>query len=308
MEDEADPFFLGIVGLDVVCGHLVAAASVDHPDLAGAQSPGGAGSVHGHVATADDEDPATAEVDVPTELHRAQEPRPAEDALELIAGHAETRRERCAGRDQDDLVAVVVERREVLDRGVHLDLDAQGGDVGDVALDDGGGQPVLGDGQAQEAARLGRGFEDLHGVALARQLPGGRQAGRSRADDRDAMSIRFGHADAGSVVVGVVLVGDEALETPDGDGALEFGPRAVDFAGRVAGTSERADQRCGLEHELEGLLVLAAPDERDVAVSLDAGRAGEGTGGRAGPLDDRLLGHGLREGDVGGVARHQCRR
>ena len=117
----------------------------------------------------------------------------------------------------------------------------------------------------------------------------------------------FGDLDPRTVEVVVVLVGDEPLEPADRQRSLERAARAVDLARRVAGAPERADERRRVEHELEGLLVLAAADERDVAVGLDAGRAGERAWRRAGPLDDRLLGHGLGERDVGRVASDHVR-
>ena len=43
---------------------------------------------------------------------------------------------------------------------------------------------------------------------------------------------------------------------------------ALLFAGRVAGAAEAADEGRRLADQFEGLLVLAASDERDVAVGL----------------------------------------
>ena len=148
-------------------------------------------------------------------------------------------------------------------------------------------------------------LEDLDGVAEAGELPGGGEAGRAGAHDRDAAAVGRGDLDAELVVRGVVLVGDEALDPADRQRALERAAGALALARGVAGAPERADERRGVEDELVGLLVLAAADERDVAVGLDAGRAGVRAGRGAGAVDDGLLRHGLGERDVGGAAGDQ---
>jgi len=102
-----------------------------------------------------------------------------------------------------------------------------------------------------------------------------------------------------------VLVGDEALEAADRQGAFELAARALAFAGGVARAPERADQRRRLEDQVERLLVLAAAHAGDVPVGLDAGRARVGTRRHALAADDGLLRYGLREGDERRPARHQ---
>ena len=149
----------------------------------------------------------------------------------------------------------------------------------------------------------GRRLEDLHAVALARELPGRGEAGRTRTHDGHALAVRFGLRRRRAAAPGVVPVGDEALEAADRQRAFELATRALVLTGRVAGATEAADERRGLEHEVERLLVLAAAHKRHVAVRLDAGRAVEGARRGAGALDDGLLGHRLREGDVGRPAR-----
>ena len=150
----------------------------------------------------------------------------------------------------------------------------------------------------------GRRLEDLDAVALAGELPGGGEAGRARADDGDLLAVGLGLRRGPGLRLAVALVGDEALEAADRQRTLELAARALVLAGRIAGAAEAADQRRGLQHEVEGLVVLAAAHPGHVAVRLDAGRAVVGAGRDAGTLDDRLLGHGLREGDVGGATRH----
>ena len=90
---------------------------------------------------------------------------------------------------QDGVEAVVPERRDVVDARAGRDLDADRRDVGDVVVDHVVGQPVRGDAEAQHAAGLRRRLEDLDAVTLARELPGGGEAGRARADDGDLLAV-----------------------------------------------------------------------------------------------------------------------
>ncbi len=220
-------------------------------------------------------------------------------------GTAELRRARRAGRDQDRVVAAGLEGGQVADRRSDGDLDAEVADVLDVTLDGLDRETVGRNGQAEEPARLGRGLEDLDGIAEPCQLPGCGQAGRPAADDRDLLAVRRSDLDPELVVRRVVRVGDEPLDPPDRERPFERAASALTLTGGVAGPPESPDERGGVEDEPVGLLVLAAPDERDVPVSLDPCGAGEGAGRRALPVDDGLLRHGLRKGDVGGPAGDQ---
>ena len=185
------------------------------------------------------------------------------------------------------------------------DLDADVANVLDVPFHGLDREAVGGDGQAQEAPGLRGGFEDLHGVSESGELPGRGQSGRPAAHDRHLLAIRWGDLDSEPVVRRVVLVGDEALDPPNRERALERAAGALALARGVAGATQGADQRRRIQDEPVGLLVFAAADERDVPVRLDARRARIGTGRRALALDDRLLRHGLRERDVGGSAGDQ---
>ena len=235
--------------------------------------------------------------------------RRKESALETPAssspGTRSAGRGRCAGGDEHGVVAVAPERVEVVDPRRGRDLDAGVGDVRDVALDHLRRQPVGRDREPERATGDGRRLEDLHAVALARQQPRSGQARRARADDRDPLAVRVRQLERRRLGERVVTVGDEALQPPDRQRALEAAARALRLARRVAGAAEAADERCRLEDEVERLLVLAAAHERDVAVRLDPGGAGERAGRRAGSLDQRLLRDRLREGDVGRPPRDE---
>ena len=127
---------------------------------------------------------------------------------------------------------------------------------------------------SQEAAGLGLGFEDLHLVAEAGELPSGSEAGGP--DPTMATRRPFGSATSmpGPSAVGVVPVGDEPLDPADRDRRLELAAGALALARRVAGAAERPDERRRVQDQLERLLVLAAADQRHVAVRLDPRRAG----------------------------------
>ena len=146
---------------------------------------------------------------------------------------------------------------------------------------------------------------DLDAVALARELPGGGEAGRARAHDGDLLAVLLGLLDRPSASgLAVPLVGDEALEAADRQRALELAARALALAGRVARAPERADQRRRLQDQVERLVVLAAAHARDVAVRLDARRALVAARRDALARDDGLLRHRLREGDERRPPRH----
>ena len=168
-----------LVDLPVVGGHLAARLEADHVYLGGAEPARAARRVDRDVAAADHDDGLAGEVRRCAELDVAQERERARDAGEVLAGNAQASRGRRAGRDQDGVVAVALERVEIVDPRARRDLDAGIGDVRDIALDHLGRQPVRGDREPKRAAGHGRCFEDLHAVALARQQPRGGEARRA---------------------------------------------------------------------------------------------------------------------------------
>ena len=199
-----------------------------------------------------------------------------------------------------------------LDRDAGLDLDADGGDVAYVVVHDLVRKAVGGDAERQEPTGALGLLVDLDAVALARQLPGGGEAGRARAHDGDLLAVLLGLVDGGDFVgalrggldLAVPLVGDEALEAADRQRALELAARALALARRVARAPEGADERRRLQDQVERLVVLAAAHACDVAVRLDARRALVGARRDAFAADDGLLGHRLREGDERRPPRH----
>ena len=240
-EGELHALALRVVDLGPVGRHLLAAAPVGDRDAGGAQAPGGPRGVHGHVAAADDDDPPAGEVRRPgragpragTRRRRGRPggPRPGRRgswsaACRSPRGPRRTRRAASAARSRTGLLVTISTPMSVtflMSLRDHL-----------------GRQPVGRDGEAQEAAGLGRRLEDPDAVADAGQLPGGGQAGRAGADDRDPLPVRGRHRHARAVEVLVVPVVGEALEPADRQGALQLAAGALGLARGVAGPPEGA--------------------------------------------------------------------
>ncbi|OIQ83642.1 hypothetical protein GALL_345650 [mine drainage metagenome] len=253
--------------------HLVASATVGHADLEGAETPGRARGVHRDVAASDDHDASARQLGGLVDPHLPEEVQPGEHAVGVLTRHAEGGRARGPGGEQHGVVALGLEGLEVADGRAGDDLDTEGRDVGDVLLDDLLRESVRGERMPEEAARLGLGLVDADLVAEPRELPRRREAGRTGSDDRDALAVGDRAFDAGAVHLGVVAIGGEPLEPTDRDRRLEVAARALRLAGGVARAPQRADQRGGVEDELERVLVLPAADQGHVTVGLDAGGA-----------------------------------
>ena len=189
------------------------------------------------------------------------------DALEVLAGDVEEHRQAGAVGDEDGVVVGgdLVDGDGAPDDDVALDLHAQMAQVLDLAVDDRLGQTELGDAVAKHAAGVVQGLEDVHLVAHAGQLAGGREAARAGADDGDAEAGLRGRRRLGRHVLRRP-VGHEALQPADGH--------------RLALLAAHAD-----------------------ALALDLLRADAAGGGRQrvvhaqdlGRLGEVALGHGLEE-------------
>ncbi len=114
------------------------------------------------------------------------------------------------------------------DDDVADEFDAEGGEVGDVVVDDFFGEPVLGDAVAEHAAEGVQRFEDGDGVAGLGEVAGHGQPGGAGADDGDFLvppGRRGGGAGGGGV--GVFPVGDESFEAADAGRVLVGGQHAA---------------------------------------------------------------------------------
>ena len=114
---------------------------------------------------------------------------------DAVAGNAEATALRRAGGEEDGLEALLLEvaQGEVAAHdGVEPKLDAEPDDPVDLGAQRLARQAVLGDADGHHAAGDRHRLEDRDAIAEAGEVVGGRHAGRSAADDGDAL----GAADA----------------------------------------------------------------------------------------------------------------
>ena len=243
-------------------------------DLVGAAAEGGAAGVVGHVAAAD-HDHALAGRGALAERLRAQELDGAHDALLVEAVDRQVLALVQAGRQEHGLVAVGEQRvdGEVGAAALPgLELDAQGGDAVDLALQRRARQAVLGDADAQHAAGDRKGLEHGRLVAELRELARGGEACGAAADDRDRLVVE--HGQRRGQLRRRAVVGHEPLDAGDGDGVLDVAARALGLAHVRADAAADARERVRLAGDPVGLVVAALGDERDVAVRRGVHRAG----------------------------------
>ena len=162
--------------------------------------------------------------------------------------------------------------------GVELELDAQGLQAVDLALDDRLGQTELGNAVDQHAAAGEERLEHGDVEAVAGELAGAGDAGGAGADDGDLLAV-------GGLHLGLArelgLVAQEALELADRDRLALLAADALALALRLLRADAAADggQHRGLADDVEAgaeVLLVDLLDERgDVDVdgaALDAER------------------------------------
>ena len=199
-EGEGDALALRVRDLRPVRRHLVARPPVGDRDARRAEAARGPRGVHRDVPAADDHDALPGEALRAIESDVAEEREPAHDGRMVLAGDPHPGRDLRPDRHEDRVEPVASQRGEVVHAAVRGDLDAERRDVADVCLHDVGREAIGGDGEAEEAARLRSRLEDLDRVALAGELPGGREPGRAGAHDRDALAGGRRDGDAGAVM------------------------------------------------------------------------------------------------------------
>ena len=243
-------------------------------DFVGAAAERGAAGVVGDVAAADHDD-ALAGRGALAERLRAQELDGAHDALLVEAVDRQVLALVQAGRQEDGLVAVGEQRVDGEVRAAALpglELDAQGGDAVDLALQRRARQAVLGDADAQHAAGDRESLEHGRLVAELRELARGGEACGAAADDRDGLVVE--HRQRRGQLRRRAVVGDEALDAGDGDRVLDVAARALGLADVRADAAADAGEGVRLAGDPVGLLVAALGDQRHVPVSRRVDRAG----------------------------------
>ncbi len=124
------------------------------------------------------------------------------------------------------------------------------------------------------AARVRQAVEDRALVTLRREFPRDREAGRSRADDRDPLGTRrdLGHdvGDAGRLVP----LDEEALHRADGQRAVDVAAPAGALAGSRADVRAHRRDRVRLTREDVPLFEAALGGEVQIAAAIRPDRTG----------------------------------
>jgi len=168
---------------------------------------------------------------------------------------------------------------QVADAVVQLQLDAHVEDAPHLGVEHLARQAVLGDAEAHHAAALRAGFENRHGVSRQAQVPGGGEAGRSRADHQHALA-GLGAGRGGPAALHR-LVAEEALDGVDAHRLVELAAVAGGFASVIADAAHGGRHRVVLHQFAPGFLVVAGLCVEQPALDVFAGRAGVVAGRQA---------------------------
>jgi len=213
---QGDAFGLGLLDLEVVGGHLVTAFQTYLVYGGGAQPASSPGRVDGDVAAPHHEHLLALQFYALAQFDRPQELESGGNPLLVFSENPQANGAVGAGGKQHRVPPVLEQPAGIADLRPGLDSDANRREVGDVVVDHLVGKPVGRDTQAKHAPGLGGRLKDLDAVALAGELPGGGQTGRSRADHGYFAAIPFGQLGIAWSFLAVSPVGDEALQLPDG--------------------------------------------------------------------------------------------
>jgi hypothetical protein len=157
--------------------------------------------------------------------------------------------------------------------GVDRDAGAAFQDAVDILVQDARGQAEAGDAPLHHAAGPVELFVDIHVIAGQRQILRGGQPGRAAAHDADALVLaRLDRVEMG---IGAQFVHHVALQIADRQRAVAVGAAAGRLAGRIADPSADRTERVGRGDRLEGLQLLAFPDQADIGGRVGADRTGD---------------------------------
>ena len=301
-ELQANALALRLAQLLFVYDELRTGSAVDDRDVGRPVPQGRPRAVHGGVAAADDDD-VPADLQWFAQVRLLHEVHAVLDTLELSARHIQDDGIHRACRDRDRVVVLLqlLEGDVLTDRRVEHEFDAQALDQTHVHLDRFAGQPERRDTDQHRAAGVGQAVEDRALEALHRELPGDRHAGRSRANDRDALSagfdVRHRIRDAGRFVP----LDEEPFHRADGERPIDVAPPAGPLARRRADVGAHCRHGIRLPRQDVALFEPALRGEIQVAAAIGA----DGT--RFLALDVALQPRrvdGLHEEVLVGVDRH----
>ena len=296
--DDLNP--LGDSLFQLVEGGAHAAANDAHAGLA--QAHGGAGGIQGHVASAQHDDAAPAQVNRLAQAGAAQQVQ-AEPVIGVVsAGDAELGGHVGAGGDDDGIVASQEEGVDAFHAGVQAQLDALINHLLHLPIHAVIGQAVRRDANAHHAAGYRQGIEGGGGVAQAHQVQAGGQASRAGADDGDLFAAGGGLVGKGGanqrliphigqlVAMGVGPIGNKAFQAHDADRLIVLRAAALLFTALVAHPpADRGEGMLAADGPI-GICVTLLADQGNVALGALVG----GAGGPAG--SDAVLGDGIGTG------------
>ena len=275
-------------------GHILLAAAVDAGDLFGPQADGAAGDVHGHVAAADDRHVHAGEVRHFVVADVAQHIHGGHDAHGVLAFDAHLLIRVGADAEVQSVILVAQVLQGDVGAHVHLrvDLNAQGEDGRDLAVQLFPGEAVIGDAVAHHAAQALPLFINGGLVAHEGQVVGCRQAAGAAAHD--------GHPLAGGLCGGGLghfsgPVHGSPFQTPDVDTVVHHVPAAAGLAGMLADVGAGGGKGVVLPHQAHGVVIAAGVHQGDVAGDIHTGgahsHAGNGVveGAEAAVVQDVLL-------------------
>ncbi len=212
--------------------HLAARPPIDDQRLR-AEASRGARRVDGGVAAAVDRD-ATADAQLVAGFHLLEELNRVVDSGHVGGGNLLAPAEVCADGEEHGIEAAVRHVLFQIDHpAIELDLDAQADDARDFRVENLARQPVFRDAEVHHPAGDRTRVEDRHRMPATRQLPGGGQSARSRADDEDPFPGRRGRW-TGWPALFEREVADETFDGVDADGAVHDAAVAGILAGVVA--------------------------------------------------------------------------
>jgi len=277
-------------------GHFRPGTAVEDEDVLGARTDRRPDGVHGDVAAADDGD-LVAEENLFPEINPFQIIDAMDDALHLFAGDIQLAAVDCSATDKDRVIFLLelIEGNILADGLVQMNLDAEVLDDLDLRPEDVLGEAIFGDAHGKPAARHGEGFEDLHVIALGRQIVGAGKTGGTGADDGDLLALAFLLLGDKAGLVLQIQIGYETLQVHDINGIFHFTAHTRRLAGMVAHPAADDGEGIVFLDERQCFLVLTRGDEGHVALNADVGGTGSLAGGGAKFVDGEAAGNRLGE-------------
>ena len=167
---------------------------------------------------------------------------------------------------------------QLVKRDVHakprteLNLDPHANDGVDLGLDDGAIQPVFGNPQHHHSAEDLGGFVDGDLIPMKPQIVGGSKTSWATSDDTDRLlllgTIHRHHGGLIGAGLRTELLGDETLQSPNGDRLVDIAPTTGIFTRSGADPPTHRRKRVWHPRCQVGGLVIALSDRRDIGTGV----------------------------------------